>query len=391
MNNKIFHIDMDCYFASVEMLLNPSLANVPMAVGGRFHHGVVSSANYIARKRGVKSAMPLYTAKRICPELQIVDSHMETYIQISEEIDEFLNSILKRVEKGSIDEWYIDVSDSEFENWDEFEFAAYIKKSILNKFKLKCSIGNSFTIFLAKTATDLCKPDGFLTLNKNNFYSYLSKVKLEDIVGIGASTVKVLKEEFNIKSVNDILYYKNDIQVKKRLGIAWSKLKFNVQGIETNFVNPNYKRKNLGRSYTIKNYTEYLEFYKLINLMCKNINGNLQRNDYLFKNVNLKIKYKDDTHFSKSLFYETHIDEINFIEVLNLFEQHIQKSTYSNILNLSITANDLVDKNDFKHQLTIFDVNKQQINKLETIMNKVNQRFDKKIVYLLSEQKKSSR
>lgn len=384
MENTIFHIDMDCYFASVEIKENKEYENKPIAVGGRFYSGVVSSANYIARKQGVRSAMALFEAKKICPELVIVDCNMDKYIEISYQIDAFLSSIVKKIEKGSIDEWYIDVSGSKFENWNEFEFGSYIKHEIYKKFQLKCSIGNSFTTFLAKMATDLCKPDGFLTLNKNNFKKYIYDLDIDNVVGIGINLSKILKNEFNIYKIKDIVNVKNEFFIKKRIGVNWSKLKFNVMGINVDKINPHYLRKNLGRSYSIKNYTDYQEFYCLIANICKDINLNLTKNNFMFKNLNMKLKLKDNKHLSKTTFYQNYIEQFNFVDAIDMFEKMTDKSFYSEILNIAITANDLIKKQDFKKQLSFFD-KKENINQIDFIKNKINNHFNKEVVVLLSQ------
>lgn len=383
MKNNIFHLDMDCFFASVETIKNPHYKNIPMCVGGRFYNGVVSSANYVARKKGVKSAMPLYEAKKICPELLILDCNYAYYDEISNEINQMLSSILKKVERGSVDEWYFDTNDSEFESWDEFEFASYIKNLIKKKFSLPCSIGNSFTTFLAKTATDLCKPDGFLTLNKNNYMNYLKKINLKDLFGIGQKTLIILNE-YNIKTVDDILNFNNDVLIQKRIGIVWSKLKFNLLGIETNPINKNYKRKNIGKNYTIKKFTEYQEFFKLIKEMVESINNSLIENKFLLKSVNMKIKFKDNDYFSKSISYDDFKDNINYIDLIYIFEQNISEKQYQSIYNIAITAFNLVEYENYKSEENMFDSINKELSPIEKIAIKVNQKFDKDVVVVLS-------
>lgn len=389
MINKIFHVDMDCYFASVEMSLNPKLKNIPMCVGGRNMHGVVSSANYIARKLGVKSAMNLYEAKNICPNLTIVDAKHNLYEEISDKIHLALSKYIKKIERASIDEWYIDVTDSVYEQWQEIEFATFIKNLIYKEFNLNCSVGNSFTLFLAKTATDLCKPNGFLTLDANNYYSYLQKIELKDICGIGKSTLKILNEQFNIFTVDDILNAKNELIIKEKLGIMWSKLKFSLQGIETNYVNPVSRRKNLGRSYSVKGFSNFDEAYILIKEIIDSINSSLSRFDFLFKTINMKITMKDKDYISKSLKYTKYVDKTNFSDVLKLFEEYVKKEEYNNIKNISITTSNLIYRKDLIEENSLFDNETlKNLSVQEKIANKVNSKLNKNLVYLLSNKKK---
>ncbi|MDE7088334.1 MAG: DNA polymerase IV, partial [Malacoplasma sp.] len=272
MENKIFHIDMDSFFPSVEALYNPTYLTIPMVVG----HRVVSSANYISRQLGIKSGMPLLEAKKICKNLVIVPPDKNKYSKISYRIEKFLKSLTKNMETGSIDEWYLDVSDSQFENWQEIEFASYIKNSIKNKFNLNCTVGNSFTKFLAKMATNLCKPDGFLTLNKQNFKDYIYDLPVKKIIGIGPSTASVFKE-LKINSIKDIALLEDDYLIRKKIGISWSKIKMNVLGIACEIINPNFQSKNVSRSQSIRNFTEYLKFLKLIEELIRDINFHLKQ------------------------------------------------------------------------------------------------------------------
>lgn len=387
MTNKIFHLDMDCYFASVEMMLNKKLENVPMCVGGRMQHGVVSSANYVARKLGVKSAMPIFEAKKICPSLIVVDAKYELYEDISEKINAFLLTIVKKIEKTSIDEWYIDVSGSEYETWQEIEFALYLKNTIKAKFNLQCSIGNSFTLFLAKTATDLCKPDGFLTLNRNNFKTYLHKIPLSNIIGIGKKTLSILNKEFQIYTIDDVLSVKNEFFLKNRLGISWSRLKFNLLGIETNIISTKSRRKNLGKSYTVKHLSQYDEYVSIIHEIVDGLNYGLIKYDYLFSCVNLKIKLKDNTYISKTKTYNKPIERFDFNDLLVLFDESVNNQLFDQIKNISVTLMNLENKNQFLEQQTIFDTKDKNLTIQEQIAQKANRKLNKKIVMPLSQKK----
>ncbi len=389
MENRIFHLDMDCYFASVEIMLNPSLENIPICVGGRFMNGVVSSANYVARKQGVKSAMPLFEAKKICPSLQILSCNHDLYEEYSNKIHTLLLTIVKKVEKASIDEWFIDVTDSEYETWDEIEFATYLKNLIYKKFKLKCSIGNSFTMFLAKTATDLCKPDGYLTLNKNNFKKYLYNVPLSDIYGVGKTTLKTLNE-FHIRTVEDIINIKNEIFIKKKLGVFWSKLKYNVLGIELSKVNPYVERKNIGKSYTVKNFTEYDEYYKLLMKICNDINLSLQKHDYLINSFTLRIKLVNKTYLGETFNYYKYVNKFEFNDLIGIFDKYIDESNYGNIKNIAVTVLNLINKDKYIEQKSLFDIDlKREETPIEIIVSKVNKKLNKKIIYPIAEKAKS--
>lgn len=385
MINNIFHIDMDSFFPSVEALYNPKLKDIPMVVG----HRVVSSANYLARNLGIKSAMKLIDAKKIYPSLVVVEPNMSRYIKISNRINDFLKSQVMKVESGSIDEWYIDTNNSRFENWNEFEFASYLKHEIKNKFELNCSIGNSFTTFLAKMATNICKPNGFITLSKDNFKSYIYDLPVSKIIGIGPSSSKIL-EDFDIKKISDIAKLEKDFLIRKKMGISWSKIKMNVLGIKYDNVNPDYKRKNIGRSVSIRGFTEYIEFRELISDLCKDLNTKLSWNDFVFKSVNLKLKLIDKQSFTKTLNFQDYAKKIPLNKIFNLFEKLINPELYEKIINLSITVNDLLENKNLE-QLNLFEsvtVKLSQENDLERIKNNINKKLNKKIIVIASEKHK---
>ncbi|BAC43940.1 DNA polymerase IV [Malacoplasma penetrans] len=378
MKNKIFHIDMDSFFASVELAERPEYEKLPLAVG----HLVIASANYVARGLGVKSAMNIVDAKKICPQLTIIYPNKNKYTSMSDKIYSFLSSLSKNIETGSIDEWYLDVSNTQYENWKEIEFASLVKNSIKQKFNLNCTVGNSFTPFLAKMATNLAKPDGFLTLTKDNFKSYIYDLHISKIIGIGPSLTRQLIE-LNLHYIKDIANVKNDYLIRKKIGLHWSKLRMNVLGIICDPINPDYKRKNLGRSQSIRNYSEYQEFLKLIKELTDDINSGLKYQDFMFKSVNIKIRYSDGDSATKSFNFVNFQNQIPLHVVVDLFEQISDFSKYDQVINLSITANNIME-NDNNEQLTIFDSPTQKIStesKLEKIRKQVNKTLNKKIIH----------
>jgi DNA polymerase-4 len=161
----IAHIDMDCFFASVEELLNPKLKNKPIIVAGRNKRSVVSSANYLARKDGVKAAMPLFMATKICPKVIVVLPHFYKYEEYSEK---FINLIEKKfskmVEHLSIDECFVDITNLVNKNTSPIDVCNNIQRQIKQHIGLPCSIGIANNKFLAKMASDLKKPMGITTL-----------------------------------------------------------------------------------------------------------------------------------------------------------------------------------------------------------------------------------
>ncbi|MCF0217654.1 MAG: DNA polymerase IV [Malacoplasma sp.] len=378
MENRIFHIDMDSFFPSVETIDFPQYKNIPMVVG----HKVVASANYKAREYNIKAGMNIKDARNAYKKLIILKPNFDKYSKVSWQIFDFLSSLSKTIEIGSIDEWYLEMNSNQFDSWSEKEFATYIKTYIKNHFKLDCTVGNSFTKFLAKTATNLAKPNGFLTLNKTNFYDLIKDLEVKKIVGVGPNTTHILNGE-NIYYVKDIINYQEDYLIHKKLGVVWSKLKSEVKGIPYEFINNAHQQKMIGRSQSIYNFNDYTEFKNLILDLCSDINKNLKVINKSFTNINLKIKLLNGNLINKSYRNTTYVNQIDPQIVIGLFEQCVIPNLFNQVKNLSINISNLSQINTTNIQLSIFDeFNKTNSkgSKLEKIKNMVNKRLNKKVI-----------
>jgi DNA polymerase-4 len=166
MKKVIFQLDLDAFFASVEELENPDLKNKPVAVGSELGgKGVITTANYKAREYGLHSAMPIFKAKRLCPDLVLIESNYMKYTLKSEEIFTIVKGLVDKLEMASIDEAYADVSKIIFEkNLDPRDYARYIQREVLRKTGLGISIGISENRVMAKMASGMKKPMGVETL-----------------------------------------------------------------------------------------------------------------------------------------------------------------------------------------------------------------------------------
>jgi DNA polymerase IV len=203
---KIIHIDMDAFFASVEQRDFPELKGKPVAVGGGEQRGVVAAASYEARRFGVRSAMASKTAKRLCPSLIFTKPRFEVYKEVSGQIREIFAEYTTLIEPLSLDEAYLDVTEN-FKNMEiATEIAAEIREKIFKKTGLTASAGISYNKFLAKTASDINKPNGqcvikpsqaeafVLTLPIHKFYG-IGKVTAEKMQGLGIQSGKELREQ----------------------------------------------------------------------------------------------------------------------------------------------------------------------------------------------------
>ncbi|ALQ07326.1 MULTISPECIES: DNA polymerase IV [Pseudoalteromonas] len=207
---KFIHIDMDCFYAAVEMRDNPKLANVPLAIGGNSRRGVLSTANYIAREYGVRSAMSNYHAKQLCPDLVIVPGRMAVYKEASNQIREVFNRYTNLIEPLSLDEAYLDVTDSSVCKGSATLIAQQIRADIYNATGLTASAGIAPIKFIAKIASDENKPNGQFVVLPDEVDDFLAQLPLGKIPGVG----KVTLEKLNLKG----LYTGKDVREK---GVNW--------------------------------------------------------------------------------------------------------------------------------------------------------------------------
>jgi DNA polymerase-4 len=190
---KIIHIDMDCFFAAVEMRDNPAWRDVPLAIGGsRVERGVISTCNYPARAFGVRSAMPTAQAYKLCPHLLLVAGNMEKYRAVSTQIQAIFHRYTDKVEPLSLDEAYLDVSDSEMFSGSATLIAEDIRRAIFAETGLTASAGVAPNKFLAKISSDENKPNGIFVLPPAKIADFVRDLPLRKIPGVGQKTAERL-------------------------------------------------------------------------------------------------------------------------------------------------------------------------------------------------------
>ena len=189
----ILHVDMDAFYASVEVREQPGLAGRPVIVGGSPRgRGVVSAANYEARRFGIHSAMPTARAMRLCPHAVCLPGRMSLYASVSRQIREIFNRYSPLVEPLSLDEAFLDVTDSQRLFGSAAEIANAIKQAISNELSLVASVGIAPNKFIAKIASDLDKPDGFVEVMPEEVQAFLDPLPVSRIWGVGKATGKEL-------------------------------------------------------------------------------------------------------------------------------------------------------------------------------------------------------
>ncbi len=220
MSDRVMHIDMDAFFASIEQQVNPALRGKPVVVGGRNnkYRSIICAASYEAKALGINSTMPSWKAFRICPEVVFVPADTAKYLYTSEEIFYLLEEFSPRVEAYSVDEFFVDIMHCERFFKSEKEMGQKIKERIKERFGITCSVGIAPTRITAKLAAKLGKPDGLVSLDYAKAKEVLKSLSVEKICGIGPR----LKRRFSslgIETCGQLAEYP-DAVLKEHFGVV---------------------------------------------------------------------------------------------------------------------------------------------------------------------------
>ncbi len=248
---KIIHIDMDCFYAAVEMRDNPALQQIPLAIGGsREKRGVISTANYIARQYGVRSAMPTATALKRCPHLTLLPGRFDVYRDVSRQLRQIFLRFTSIIEPISLDEAYLDVSESELYQGSATLIAEAIRHVIKAELNLTASAGVAPLKFLAKIASDLNKPDGITVITPAQVSDFIFTLPLRKIPGVGEVSARKLAD-LGLLTCGDV--QTSDLaQLLRRFGqsgrVVWER----SHGIDPRPIMADRQRKSVGVERTLE-------------------------------------------------------------------------------------------------------------------------------------------
>ncbi len=251
----ILHCDLNNFFASVEMLSKPELRNVPMAVSGdpNKRHGIILAKNQIARKYGIYTPETVYSALKKCPNLVLVKPHYEEYVKYSKLVNEIYKKYTDRVEKFSIDESFLDVTESTAIFGTPYEIAYKIKEEIKSKYNLTISVGVSFNKTFAKLGSDLKKPDAITVISFDNYKEKIYKLPVNMLLYVGKNTTAKLNK-LGIKTIED-LALSNKYRIIKHLGKLGEQIYNHANGIDNDPVKFYYEkeeRKSISKGITFE-------------------------------------------------------------------------------------------------------------------------------------------
>lgn len=348
MEKIILHVDMDAFFAAVEQRDNPKLRGKPVIVGGVSQRGVVATCSYEARKYGVHSAMPIFIAQKICPSGVYVGVRMSRYKEMSVKVFEILKEVTSLVQPLSIDEAYLDLSESTFK--DGMEAALFIKKKVHKELGLTISVGISYNKFLAKLASDWNKPNGIMVIDKDMVPNILLPLHISKIYGLGEKSVKKLNN-MGIFYVKDLYEMPKDFYIEY-LGKWGVEIYDRIRGIDKRAVTVERDRKSYGKERTLKADTDDKEELLLyLKGFCIQISNDLIVRNLKGRTITVKYKGSDfESHTrSKTLNYYTNKVE----EFYKVCEEMIEAEQFNigiRLIGLTISS----FKENTIEQLTLF-------------------------------------
>lgn len=355
----ILHVDMNSFYASVEMAYDPTLKGKPLAIAGNVEErrGIIVTCSYEARKFGVRTTMPLWEAKKLCPQLIVKTPNFERYRAASMGMFDILRHYTALVEPVSIDEGYLDITES-FEFGSPIEIAESIQKRIHEQLDLPCSIGIAPNKFLAKTASDMKKPMGITILRKRDIPAVLWPLNTNEMHGVGKKIAEKLTT-IGIHTIGD-LAKGNELQLKSLLGINGPRLKERANGIDHRPVDPESieEFKSIGNSTTLpRDISNQQELFHVLESLAETVSVRLKRKNVLASTLGITIRYKDRRTITRS---KKLANPINHKDEIAAFAKQLFLKSWSGdpIRLLGITGYDLIEHDQAYKQLDLFSYEK---------------------------------
>ena len=359
-----FHIDLNAFFASAEILLNPSLAGKPLAVAGHTRRSVVSTASYEARKFGVSSGMSIQEAVRLCPDLIIQEGHYHYYEELSSQFLAIVSLYSKLVEQASIDECYVDVTETIARYERPLDLAWELQQRIRKETGLQCSIGIGPNLFLAKMASDMKKPMGITVLRIRDVPSRMWPLPIKDMRGIGKKTLPYM-EELNIRTIGDLANYPDLNRLRPVFGKNTEEIIEQARGIDHSQMLMEYEARSMGISETLlEDVTDYDEIKGVFRILARTLSQRLKQANKAGTKVSIRICYYDlhNADRSRTLTHPVVRSDDLFVQAMQLFDENWEEGDAVRLLG--ITVSDFVEDSYVLHQLSLFD--DQQERKAET-------------------------
>ncbi len=309
---SILHVDMDAFFVSVELRSRPELRGKPVIVGFPSERSVVLSASYEARGVGVKSAMPMAVAMRLCPSAVILEPRHHLYYDVSAELMRIFESITDLVEPLSVDEAFLDVGGAIRRLGPPVEIAKLVRRRVSDELGITASVGIAANKFVAKIASTRCKPDGLLLIEADRTVEYLHSLPVNALWGVGAKTAEVLAR-LGIRSVADVAATPL-AALRKILGASGEHVHRLSMGLDPRPVTPVRLEKSIGaeETFAVDTFDDALLHRELLRLSHRTATR-LRASGMMARTVALKLRYADFSTVSRSKTVHTPVDSAQLV------------------------------------------------------------------------------
>jgi DNA polymerase-4 len=374
MGRKIVHVDMDAFYAAIEQLDHPELRGRPVIVGGDpAGRGVVSTASYEARKFGVHSAMPAAQARRLCPQAVFLRPRFARYQEVSQQIRAILYSYTPLVEPISLDEAFLDLTGTERLLGPAEEVAREIKRRVREETGLTCSVGVGPNKFLAKLASSLAKPDGFLVVREGEELAFLEDLPIERLWGVGEATAKRLRG-LGITTVGQLRGLALE-ELLDKFGSLGRSLYELARGIDRSPVIPEREARSLGAERTFpEDLTDPEEMERVLFSLSEEVGRRLREEGLKGRTVQLKVRFADFKTITraKTLSRPTDLGREIFEEARRLLAERVQLRQGVRLLGVQVSG--LIPKD--QEQLPLFQDEKERRSaELERLIDEIRARF----------------
>lgn len=380
-SKHIIHLDMDAFYPSVEVLDNPALKGKPVIVGGSKERGVVSSASYEARKFGIHSAQPIAKAKRLCPGGIFLPVRMSRYQEISKQVFKIFHRFTPLVEPISIDEAFLDVTDSIRLFGQPGNIAKKIKQIILTETGLTISAGVAPSKFVAKIASDIDKPDGLTVVHPDDVRDFLDPLPVKKMWGVGKVSQRLLSR-LNIHNFRDLRQTPVKV-LEKKFGKHGVKIHLLAMGVDERDVIPDHDVKSIGHEQTfLQDIISLDTVQKELLALGSKVARRMRQKGLKGKTITLKVKYSDFVQITRSATLPKSTDdgsEIYSVACRLLKKTEVTKKPIR-LLGISLSQLSCLGAGT---QLSLFDQDRssQERQRLNTVLDSLYEKYgDKSVV-----------
>ncbi|WP_104175476.1 DNA polymerase IV [Arthrobacter sp. Y81] len=376
--SSILHVDMDAFFVSVELRSRPGLRGKPVIVGYPAERSVVLSASYEARAFGVKSAMPMAVAARMCPSAIIIEPRHKLYYEVSAQLMAIFGSITDLVEPLSVDEAFLDVGGAIRRLGSPREIGEIIRRRVLGELGITASVGIAASKFVAKIASTRCKPDGLLLIAPDETVAYLHSLPVNALWGVGAKTVEVLAR-MGIRTVADVAATP-PASLKKSLGASGEHVYRLSWGIDPRPVTPVRLEKSIGaeETFAVDTADDVLLHRELLRLSHRTAER-LRSTGMVARTISLKLRYADFSTITRSRTVHAPVDSAQLIYAVTVQLLESLGTRPMTVRLVGVRAEQLDDAAHTSLQLSL-DRRDDNWRAAEQVLDRVAEKFGAKSV-----------